>query len=159
MVTEGATRAEALARASDALVTALSFYVDENRALPRPSPAHGRPIVAVPTLEAAKLALHEAMLAAGISNVELARKLGSDEKSVRRLRDPLHGSRIEAVEAALHALGRRIEVTVASERQALWPETGQKKGRGVSRAPISAPLPLCGPGGLSRHNAAISCSR
>jgi len=35
-----------------------------------------------------------------------------NEKSVRRLRDPLHRSRIEAVEAALQALGRRLEVSV-----------------------------------------------
>jgi antitoxin HicB len=112
MVTAGATRAEALAHAPDALVSALSFYVDENRPLPRPSPARGRAVIAVPALEAAKLALHDAMLAAKISNVELARQLGLDEKIVRRLRDPLHRSRIEAVEAALQALGRRLEVSV-----------------------------------------------
>jgi antitoxin HicB len=47
-----------------------------------------------------------------VSNVELARRLGTDEKAVRRLRDPLHGSRIEAVEAALRALGKRLEVSV-----------------------------------------------
>ena len=112
MVTAGATRAEALAHAPDALVSALSFYVDENRALPWPSPARGRTVVAVPALEAAKLALHDAMIAANISNVELARQLGLDEKAVRRLRDPLHRSRIEAVEAALQSLGRHLEVTV-----------------------------------------------
>ena len=68
--------------------------------------------MAVPALIAAKLALHEAMLSGGVSNVELARRLGTDEKAVRRLRDPLHGSRIEAVEAALRALGKRLEVSV-----------------------------------------------
>lgn len=112
MITGATTRTEALAQAPDALVTALSFYVDENRALPRPSPARGRVVIAVPALEAAKLALHDAMLAANISNVELARQLGLDEKIVRRLRDPLHRSRIEAVETALQALGRRLEVSV-----------------------------------------------
>ena len=76
-----------------------------------PSPARGRPVVAVPALTAAKLALHEAMVPGSVSNVELARRLGTDEKAVRRLRDPLHGSRIEAVEAALRALGKRLEVS------------------------------------------------
>lgn len=112
MITEGATREEALKQAEDALVSALSLYVDDGRRLPRPSAPKGRFVVAVPALEAAKLALHDAMLATNISNVELARKLGSDEKSVRRLRDPLHRSRIETVEAALHALGRRLELNV-----------------------------------------------
>ena len=104
--------ADALEQAFDALVTALSFYTDDGRKLPAPSPSRGRPIVAVPALIAAKLALHEAMLSGGVSNVELARRLGTDEKAVRRLRDPLHGSRIEAVEAALRALGKRLEVSV-----------------------------------------------
>lgn len=112
MVTCGATVAEALDMARDALVTALSFYTDDGRLLPTPSAARGRVVIAVPALVAAKLALHQAMLAAGVSNVELGRRLGVDEKAVRRLRDPLHGSKIEAVEAALHVLGRQLEVVV-----------------------------------------------
>jgi proteic killer suppression protein len=65
-LTWGADRAEALARAEDALVTALSLYVDEGRPIPPPSPAEGRPLVAVPALEAAKLALHQALREAGV---------------------------------------------------------------------------------------------
>src|SRR4051812_12452510 len=110
LVTCGDTRAEALARAEDALVMALSFYTDEARPLPRPSPANGRPVVGVPALVAAKLALHDAMLAAGVSNVELSRMIGLDEKAVRRLRDPLHRSHIGSVETALRALGQRLDV-------------------------------------------------
>lgn len=112
MVTCGATIDAALAEAADALVTALSFYTDAGRRLPPPSPARGRRVVAAPALAAAKLALHQAMLDAGVSNVELGRRLGMDEKAVRRLRDPLHRSKVEAIEAALGALGRRLEVVV-----------------------------------------------
>lgn len=111
-ITEGDTEAEARERAEDALVTALSFYTDEGRPLPLPSPARGRPVALVPALEAAKLALHEAMLASGVSNLELGRRLGLDEKTVRRLRDPLHRSHIGQVEAALRNLGKRLDVTV-----------------------------------------------
>ena len=64
-------------------------------------------------LEAAKLALHDAMIASGIGVNELARRLGIDEKAVRRLRDPLHGSKIEAVEAALRELGTVATVEFA----------------------------------------------
>jgi antitoxin HicB len=98
--------------AADALATALSAYVDEGRPIPAPSPAEGRPVVVVGPLAAAKLALHEAMLEQGVSNVELADRLGLDEKAVRRLRDPLHRSHIGAVETALRALGRRLVVEV-----------------------------------------------
>jgi antitoxin HicB len=111
-ITEGDTAAEARDRAEDALVTALSFYTDDARPLPTPSAARGRPLAVVPPLVAAKLALHDAMLAAGVSNVVLGRRLGLEEKAVRRLRDPLHRSHIGQVEAALRLLGKRLEVRV-----------------------------------------------
>lgn len=111
-ITQGDTEAEAAVMAEDALVTALSFYADGGEVLPQPSPAHGRPLAYVPPLVAAKLALHDAMAVADVSNVALARLLGTDEKAVRRLRDPLHKSGIDQVDAALRALGKRIGVTV-----------------------------------------------
>lgn len=93
-------------------MTALSFYTDDLKPLPTPSAARGKPVATVPPLVAAKLALHDAMLAAGISNVELGRRLDLDEKAVRRLRDPLHRSHIGQIEAALRLLGKRLEVRV-----------------------------------------------
>jgi antitoxin HicB len=111
-ITQGDTEEEVAAMAEDALVAALSLYVEDGQALPEPSPEHGRPVALVPSLVAAKLALHAAMLAAGVSNVVLGLRLGLDEKSVRRLRDPLHRSHIGTVEAALRSLGRRLEVTI-----------------------------------------------
>ena len=111
-VTQGEDEAEAAAMAEDALVTALSFYTDNAERLPRPSAARGRPVAYVPPLVAAKLALHDAMLAAGVSNVALARRLGTDEKTVRRLRDPLHQSRINQIDAALRALGKRMGIVI-----------------------------------------------
>jgi antitoxin HicB len=110
--TFGSTEAEALTRAEDLLETALSFYTDDGTPVPRPRPARGRPVVVPGPLVAAKLALHDAMLAGGLSNVELGRRLGLEEKAVRRLRDPLHRSHIGQVEAALRLLGRRLEVRV-----------------------------------------------
>ena len=109
-ITCGTTEAEAAARAEDALVSMLAALVDDGAAIPSPSPTHGRPLALVPPLEAAKLALHSAMLAQGVSNVELGRRLGLDEKAVRRLRDPLHRSHIGQVEAALRSLGQRVAV-------------------------------------------------
>jgi antitoxin HicB len=115
-ITEGDAAEEAAERAEDALVTALSFYTDDARPLPAPSAVRGRPVATVPSLVAAKLALHDAMLAAGVSNVELGRRLSQEEKAVRRLRDPLHRSHIGQVEAALRLLGKRLEVRVLNVR-------------------------------------------
>jgi antitoxin HicB len=111
-ITQGESEEEAAAMAEDALVAALSFYTDNAEPLPRPSPVRGRKLARVPPLVAAKLALHDVMLAAGVSNVVLARRLGVDEKIVRRLRDPLHKSRIDQIDAALRSLGKRIEVVI-----------------------------------------------
>jgi len=128
-ITQGETEEEAATMAEDALVTALSFYTDNAEPLPYPSPIRGRRIAHVPPLVAAKLVLHEAMLTADVSNVDLARRLGVDEKIVRRLRDPLFKSRIDRVDRALQALGRRIEVVVRevadTEHGAGVPESSQ----------------------------------
>lgn len=104
--------AEALERAGDALISALATFVEDERPTPHPSSPDGRPIVGVTALEAAKLALHDSMLSAGLSNVELAHRLGLDEKAVRRLRDPLRSSDIGVLETALRSLGKRVDVTV-----------------------------------------------
>jgi antitoxin HicB len=109
-ITQGESEEEAAAMAENALAAALSFYADNTEPLPRPSPAGERKLAYIPPLIAAKLALHDVMLAAGVSNVALARRLGVDEKIVRRLRDPLHKSRIDQVDAALRSLGKRIEI-------------------------------------------------
>ena len=111
-VTWGATREEALRQAQDLLVTALSICVDEGKVAPVPGRANGRPMVSIPAADAAKMALHDAMVGGGISNVELARRLGVTETVARRLRDPLHASRMDRIEAALRAVGRRLVVQV-----------------------------------------------
>lgn len=115
----GDTKEEALARAPDLLVTVLAGLVEEDK--PIPPAQRGDIMVPVPALTAAKLALHEAMLEAKISNVALGARLGVGEKTIRRLRDPLHRSRIDRIEAALLALGKRLDVaatTVSRKRAA-----------------------------------------
>ncbi|MGH6944182.1 MAG: type II toxin-antitoxin system HicB family antitoxin [Geminicoccaceae bacterium] len=62
--TLGATEADAGgAHALDCLIAALGGYIKLGRKIPRPSPARGRPVVTLPPLVAAKLALYEAMRA------------------------------------------------------------------------------------------------
>ena len=109
-VTWGGTRDEALREAQDLLISCLTIAVRHGEACPRPGEVNGRPMVSVTILESAKLALHDTMVAQGLTASELARRLGIDEKAVRRLRDPLHGSKIEAVETALRHRGLRAEV-------------------------------------------------
>ncbi len=110
-VTEGVTKTEALMEMSTALAAALAGYVKAGNELPQPSAASREQyVVPVAALVAAKLALRSAMQAQGITNVELARRLGVTETVVRRLVDPDHASKLERVVAALHALGRGLIV-------------------------------------------------
>jgi antitoxin HicB len=111
--TFGASEADAGGdNARDCLIAALGGYIRLGRAVPRPSPARGRPVVVLPPLVAAKLALYEAMRAQGIARRELARRLGLQENTVRRLLDLDHRSHIDQLDRALAALGRRLELRV-----------------------------------------------
>ena len=109
-LTEGATEQEALAEAQDCLIAVLGGYIDGRRNIPNPSPGRGLPLVALPVLAAAKIALYCAMRERGLSNAALARRLGTVEGAVRRLIDLDHRSHIGQVETALHALGQRLVV-------------------------------------------------
>jgi antitoxin HicB len=110
--TFGATEADASANALDCLITALGGYIKLGREIPTPSPARGRPVVILPPLVSAKLALYEAMRAQRITRTELARRLGLQENAVRRLLDLDHRSHIDQLDRALAALGKRLEVRV-----------------------------------------------
>ncbi len=48
----------------------------------------------------------------GMTKADLADKLGVDHKAARRLMKLDHGSRIENVDAALNALGKRLSVQI-----------------------------------------------
>jgi antitoxin HicB len=96
----------------DCLVAALGGYAELRQRPPRPSAPRSRPTIALDVLLSAKLALVTAMIEAGVTNVELARKLRVSEKVARRLRDLDHPSRIDRLEAALACLGQQLELSV-----------------------------------------------
>lgn len=64
----------------------------------------------MPALTAAKLEAYRAMRAAGINKRELAERLGWQPSQVTRLFDGRHASRLDLIEAALAALGRRLVI-------------------------------------------------
>lgn len=112
-ITCGATEAEALAMAVDALESALSFYVDDRKPLPVPSVRSDLATVRPSALESIKLAIYQEMLSQGVRKAELARRLGWKAPQVDRLFDLGHASRLDQLEAAAKALGRHIDVIIA----------------------------------------------
>jgi antitoxin HicB len=84
-----------------------------NEDVPLPSSPEvddSRPLVALPALTAAKLEAYRAMRAAGISKRQLAERLGWQPSQVTQLFDGRHASRLDQIEAALAALGRRLVI-------------------------------------------------
>jgi len=113
-LTWGDDEAEAVSLAEDCLVTALYGCVRAGEPIPKPGPARGRPMIAVPPLVAAKLALYSAMRERGVSAAELAQRLGVKENVVRTLLHLKRRAYLGHLERALAALGVQLEVTVRS---------------------------------------------
>lgn len=113
-ITFGVDEDEALLNAIDALETALAFYVEDRKPLPAASkPSRGQKTVRPSALECAKLGVYQAMMEQGVKKAELARRLGWHMPQVDRLLDLRHASKFDQIEAAAHALGKRVEVQVA----------------------------------------------
>ena len=111
--TNGRDETDALEQATDALIVALSTYIDEGRALPLPSRPHRtQAVVALPALAAVKLAIYQAMRDAGLSQTALAAHMKCDRKLVQRLLDLDHQSTVGQLEAALAALGKELVIEV-----------------------------------------------
>ena len=117
-VTFGATVDDALRRAPDALATILEAYIKDRRPIPPPSPRRTRYRVAVPALVEAKIRLYEAMQAARVSKAELGRRLRWHPPQVDRLLAMRHGSKLDQLEAAFTALGKRLVVGVEDQPSA-----------------------------------------
>jgi antitoxin HicB len=112
-ITEGRGDAEARTMAEEALGLALLSYLLRDKPLPKPR-AKGRGLIeiAVKPDVGAKLAVLESFASAGITKSELARRIGKDEKEVRRILDPKHPTKLTTLTAALRALGKRLVVGV-----------------------------------------------
>jgi antitoxin HicB len=104
-LTGAATEEEAIALASDALIAALGGYMEDKREIPEPSPLQtGQEMGYLRPLEAAKIALYIAMQKEGLSNIGLANRFSVDEKSVRRMLDLDHHTKIETIHKALRSV-------------------------------------------------------
>ena len=127
--TFGETEEEALRQASDALATAIDAYIKDRRDIPLPSAQVAKHRVPVPALVETKIHLYETMRKARISKAELARRLDWHLPQVDRLLAMTHGSKLEQLEAAFTALGKRVVVGI---------EDRVPVGRALSSAPRRA---------------------
>ena len=111
--TFGEDEDEALARAADALEAALSLYIDLRKPIPSPArPKRRQKSVLLSTLAEAKVRLYSLMRETGIGKAELARRLNVHLPQVDRMLDLDHASRIDQLEAAFKALGKRLRLEI-----------------------------------------------
>ena len=111
LVTQGEDVADALSEASDAMDEVFAAYMQAKLTFPTPSKARrGEYRVAPPAETMAKAALFSAMKEAHVTNVQLAKQLGVDEKEVRRLLDPHYASKLPRIAQAVAALGKRLVI-------------------------------------------------
>jgi antitoxin HicB len=112
--TQGRNRAEALKAARDVLETAMDIYFEEHRPVPVPSKPHrGQAVVELPPSVAAKVLLLNEMLRQKIRPIELARRIGITRQEVNRLTNLRHATKIDRIDAALRALGKRLLLDAA----------------------------------------------
>ena len=113
-VTQGETDEEATEMAEEILMLTIGDYIREGKPLPAPARRRGakfRP-VPLPALQRAKVDLYTAFLESGLRKAEFARRIGIPKTRIERLFSLRHRSRLDQIEAALAALGKRLHVEV-----------------------------------------------
>ena len=112
--TMGIDREEALRMAKEALELAMEFYFDDNRPVPLPSaPKRGQAIVELSPSVAAKVLLLNVMLRQKVRPIDLAQRLGTTRQEVNRLTNLRHATKIDRIDSALRALGKRLILDAA----------------------------------------------
>jgi antitoxin HicB len=112
--TFGKSRAHALEMAKEALEVSLEFYFDDHRPVPMPSkPKRGQIVVELSASVAAKVLLLNEMLRQKVRPIDLARRIGTTKQEVNRLTDLRHATKIDRIDEALRALGKRLVLDAA----------------------------------------------
>ena len=123
--TGGRSWEEALENAEDALTAALGAYYRQHEEIPLPSPiVDGQVSIPLPVVIAAKLALNRSMRSQGITQMELAEKLGLTADAVDKLCNPDHYSHLSAIEKALRIVGCSL---VVEESEGLCSKSSSKQ--------------------------------
>jgi antitoxin HicB len=116
-VTQGDNVEEATAMAEDLLRNLVQEAIRRSAPLPRASKLRRRRnsqlrLISLAALDSAKAELYAAFLASGLTKAEFARRVRIAKTNVDRLFDVDHASRLDQIEAAFRALGKRLSVVV-----------------------------------------------
>ena len=113
-VTQAETEEEAMEMAQDLLMLTIGDCIRESKPLPVPRRHRGskfRP-VPLPALQAAKVDLYTAFRKSGLTKAEFARRIDIPKTHIDRLFSLRHHSRLDQIESAFAAPGKRLHVEV-----------------------------------------------
>ena len=115
-VTQGETGEEAMEMAKDLLTLTIEDFIRESKPLPKSKRHRGTKmrLVELSALQAAKVDLYTAFLESGMTKADFARRIGIPKTHIERLLSLRHRSRLDLIEAAFEALGKRLHVEVRS---------------------------------------------
>jgi len=112
-MTVGADETNAIDWAQDALVVALTGYIEERRDIPPPSkPKKGQKTVHLPPQIAMKLSIYQGMRDQGITQATLGECIGVDGRQVRRILDLDHNTSLSQLVRALKCLGKELVIDI-----------------------------------------------
>lgn len=98
-------------QAVDALISAFDFYIEDKK--PIPVPQHiGVDYITLPVGLAAKVYLYNEWLASNLKKTDIASKIGVAPSNLDRLFNLRYRSKIEAIEQALGALGKHLDIKI-----------------------------------------------
>ena len=99
--------------ATDCLVTAVDFYIEDHRLFPAPSkPKKDNVIIQLPISISAKILLLNTMVSGNIRPVDLAKKMGIKPQEVNRIIDTGHTTKIDTIAKALSVLGKNLQLSI-----------------------------------------------
>ncbi|MFZ0132309.1 MAG: hypothetical protein WAK95_07190, partial [Desulfobacterales bacterium] len=112
-MTVGSDKKNATQWAQDALIIALTGYVEDRRAIPPPSKAQkGQKLVHLPPQIAMKLAIYQSMRDQEITQAALGECLHVDGRQVRRILDLDHNTTLSQLASALKCLGKELVIDI-----------------------------------------------
>lgn len=108
-MTVGSDEKNAVDWAQDALIVALSGYIDDRHDIPPPSKAKkGEKLVHLPPQIAMKIAIYQSMRDQKVTQANLGQCMGIDGRQVRRILDLDHNTTLSQLTSALKCLDIRL---------------------------------------------------
>jgi antitoxin HicB len=113
-ISQGDNERDAQEMARDALVTMIAHLIRHGQTIPAPTMLKGRKyrMIELPAIVALKAELYIAFKNSGLTKTALALQLGIPKTTVDRLFDFRNHTRLDQMEAAFRALGKRIAMQI-----------------------------------------------